>query len=128
MSNTKHYFLLSALVIYQRDKIERTRHFNILVTSDKKTINRAQIGNAQQQAQVRFFTEFDTENKSEVVDVFMQSVSHLGEMSEAEFHQEFDYPGKPELEGDPVQEPDAPEALAKPVLEEVVTDQANDTE
>lgn len=96
----KHYFLLAAQVIYQKDKLERSRNFNILITSDTKTVNRAQLGRAQQQAQVRYFTEFDSEQNSNVVDVFIQGVSHLGEMTEAEFHGEFDYPGKPEPEPD----------------------------
>ena len=96
----KHYFLLAAQVIYQKDKLERSRNFNILIMSDTKTVNRAQLGRAQQQAQVRYFTEFDSEQKSNVVDVFIQGVSHLGEMTEAEFHGEFDYPGKPEPEPD----------------------------
>ena len=94
----KHYFLLAVQVIYQKDKLERSRNFNILIMSDTKTVNRAQLGRAQQQAQVRYFTEFDSEQKSNVVDVFIQGVSYLGEMSEAEFHGEFDYPGKPEAE------------------------------
>ena len=96
----KHYFLLAAQVIYQKDKLERSRNFNILITSDTKTVNRAQLGRAQQQTQVRYFTEFDSEQKSNVVDVFIQGVSHLGEMTEAEFHGDFDYPGKPEPEPD----------------------------
>ena len=94
----KHYFLLAAQVIYQKDKLERSRNFNILIMSDTKTVNRAQLGRAQQQSQVRYFTEFDSKQKSNVVDVFIQGVSYLGEMSEAEFHGEFDYPGKPEAE------------------------------
>jgi len=105
----KHYFLLAAQVIYQKDKLERSRNFNILITSDTKTVNRAQLGRAQQQAQVRYFTEFDSEQKSNIVDVFIQGVSHLGEMTEAEFHGEFDYPGKPEaVENEPMTDP-APE-------------------
>ena len=96
----KHYFLLAAQVIYQKDKLERSRNFNILITSNTKTVNRAQLGRAQQQAQVRYFTEFDSEQNSNVVDVFIQGVSHLGEMTEAEFHGDFDYPGKPEPEPD----------------------------
>ena len=96
----KHYFLLAAQVIYQKDKLERSRNFNILIMSNTKTVNRAQLGRAQQQSQVRYFTEFDSEQKSNVVDVFIQGVSYLGEMSEAEFHGEFDYPGKPEPEPD----------------------------
>ena len=96
----KHYFLLATQVIYQKDKLERSRNFNILIMSDTMTVNRAQLGRAQQQAQVRYFTEFDSEQKSNVVDVFIQGVSHLGEMTEAEFHSDFDYPGKPEPEPD----------------------------
>ena len=114
----KHYFLLAAQVIYQKDKLERSRNFNILIMSDTKTVNRAQLGRAQQQAQVRYFTEFDSEQKSDVVDVFIQGVSHLGEMTEAEFHGDFDYPGKPEPEpdtGNPV-ENDA-DSMADPAPE-----------
>ena len=85
----KHYFLLAALVVYQRDKLERQKPLNVLIPSDTATVNRSQLGRAQQQAQVRFFTEFDRERKSEVVDVFVQSVSYLGEMTEKEFHAEF---------------------------------------
>ena len=96
----QHYFLLAAQVIYQKDKLERSRNFNILITSNTKTVNRAQLGRAQQQSQVRYFTEFDSEQKSNVVDVFIQGVSYLGEMTEAEFHGDFDYPGKPETEPD----------------------------
>lgn len=85
----KHYFLLAALVVYQRDKLERQKPLNVLIPSDTATVNRGQLGRAQQQAQVRFFTEFDRERKSEVVDVFVQSVSYLGEMTDKEFHAEF---------------------------------------
>ena len=121
----KHYFLLAAQVIYQKDKLERSRNFNILITSDTKTVNRAQLGRAQQQAQVRYFTEFDSEQKSNVVDVFIQGVSYLGEMTEAEFHGEFDYPGKPEPEpdtGNPVEN----EKMADPAPE--ITDSVPLTE
>lgn len=112
----KHYFLLAAQVIYQKDKLERSRNFNILIMSDTKTVNRAQLGRAQQQAQVRYFTEFDSEQKSNVVDVFIQGVSHLGEMTEAEFHGEFDYPGKPEPEPTTA-EPVEDEKMADPAPE-----------
>ena len=85
----KHYFLLATLVVYQRDKLERQKPLNVLIPSDTASVNRSQLGRAQQQAQVRFFTEFDRERKSEVVDVFVQSVSYLGEMTDKEFHAEF---------------------------------------
>ena len=121
----QHYFLLAAQVIYQKDKLERSRNFNILITSEHPFVNRAQLGRAQQQAQVRYFTEFDTDQKSTVVDVFIQSVSHLGEMAEAEFHAGFNYPGKPEpeptndepVEDEPMADP-APEITDSELLTE----------
>lgn len=107
----KHYFLLAALVVYQRDKLERQKPLNVLISSNTATVNRSLLGRAQQQAQVRFFTEFDREQKSEVVDVFVQSVSYLGEMTEKEFHAEFyidpDAPVQAELDlgnGEPVED------------------------
>ena len=123
----QHYFLLAAQVIYQKDKLERSRNFNILITSDTKTVNRAQLGRAQQQAQVRYFTEFDDEQKSNVVDVFIQGISHLGEMTEAEFHGDFDYPGKsePEFDFDNPDEKDA-DGMADPAPE--ITDSETLTE
>ena len=121
----QHYFLLAAQVIYQKDKLERSRNFNILLTSEHPFVNRAQLGRAQQQAQVRYFTEIDTDQKSTVVDVFIQSVSHLGEMTEAEFHAGFNYPGKPEpepttgmpVEDEPMADP-APETTDSELLTE----------
>ena len=112
----QHYFLLAAQVIYQKDKLERSRNFNILLTSEHPFVNRAQLGRAQQQAQVRYFTEFDTDQKSTVVDVFIQSVSNLGEMTEAEFHAGFNYPGKPEPEPT-TDEPVEDEPMADPAPE-----------
>lgn len=85
----KHYFLFAALVVYQRDKLERTKPLNILITSDEQIVTRPQLGRAQQQAQVRFVTEFDPEQKATITDVFMQSVSYLGYMDEKTFHGEF---------------------------------------
>lgn len=130
----QHYFLLATQVIYQKDKLERSRNFNILITSKHPFVNRAQLGRAQQQAQIRYFTEFDTDQKSTVVDVFIQSVSNLGEMTEAEFHAGFEYPGKPEPEpntGEPVEaEPmgnPAPEITDSETLTEIpVEDVAKD--
>ena len=118
----QHYFLLAAQVIYQKDKLERSRNFNILITSNTKTVNRAQLGRAQQQAQVRYFTEFDSEQKSNVVDVFIQGVSHLGEMTEAEFHGEFGYPGKPE----PKPEIAETETVSETPVENVTLDDGTD--
>ena len=131
----KHYFLLAALVVYQRDKLERQKPLNILITSDTATVNRGQLGHAQQQAQVRFFTEFDRERKSEVVDVFVQSVSHLGEMTEKEFHAEFyvdpDAPvqAEPAPEtGDPVEDAGDADQSSEATAEETAAAEAPETE
>ena len=135
----KHYFLLAALVVYQRDKLERQKPLNVLIPSDTATVNRSQLGRAQQQAQVRFFTEFDRERKSEVVDVFVQSVSYLGEMTEKEFHAEFyidpnaPEPVEPAPEtGEPVEDQTAAEGNAEQsseaAAEETATAEAPETE
>lgn len=125
----KHYFLLAALVVYQRDKLERQKPLNVLIPSDTATVNRSQLGRAQQQAQVRFFTEFDRERKSEVVDVFVQSVSYLGEMTEQEFHAEFyvdpNAPAEPEpMTGEPVEEDTAAVGDAEPSSEATAEEDA----
>lgn len=134
----KHYFLLATLVVYQKDKLERTKPLNILITSDDQIVTRSQLGRAQQQAQVRFFTEFDRERKSEVVDVFVQSVSHLGEMTEKEFHAEFYVdPNAPaaEPEGEPIddgltgpEDTGEAEQLSEAPAEETATADAPETE
>lgn len=131
----KHYFLLAALVVYQRDKLERQKPLNVLIPSDTATVNRSQLGRAQQQAQVRFFTEFDRERKSEVVDVFVQSVSYLGEMTEKEFHAEFyidpnaPEPVEPAPEtGEPVEDAGNAEQSSEATAEETATADAPETE
>ncbi len=126
----KHYFLMAAVVVYQRENLERHKMLNLLMTSDTQTINRSQLGRAQQQAQVRFFTEFDKERKSNVVDVFMQSVSYLGEMTEKEFHAEFYIDpnasaAEPEPEtGEPVEEDTAAVGDAEPSSEATAEEDA----
>ena len=131
----KHYFLLAALVVYQRDKLERQKPLNVLIPSDTATVNRSQLGRAQQQAQVRFFTEFDRERKSEVVDVFVQSVSYLGEMTEKEFHAEFyvdpnaPVQAEPAPEtGEPVEDAGDAEQSSEATAEETATADAPETE
>ena len=131
----KHYFLLAALVVYQRDKLERQKPLNVLISSNTATVNRSLLGRAQQQAQVRFFTEFDREQKSEVVDVFVQSVSYLGEMTEKEFHAEFYIdPNAPEQAepapetGEPVEDAGDAEQSSEAAAEEAATAEAPETE
>ena len=129
----KHYFLMAAVVVYQRESLERQKPLNVLMTSDTQTINRSQLGRAQQQAQVRFFTEFDKERKANVVDVFMQSVSYLGEMTEKEFHAEFyidpDAPAEPALEtGEPVEDAGDADQSSEATAEETATADTPETE
>lgn len=131
----KHYFLMAAVVIYHRESWERQKTLNVLLTSDTQTINRSQLGRAQQQAQVRFFTEFDKERKADVVDVFMQSVSYLGEMTDKEFHAEFyvdpnaPEPVEPAPEtGEPVEDAGDAEQSSEAAAEEAATAEAPETE
>lgn len=112
---TKHYFLLATQVVYTLEDNQGIIPLNILLVSEEQTVNRAQLGKAQQQAQVRFFTEFDKERKSQVSDVFIQSVSYLGEMTAKDFHGD-------QYEEPPVATPEAPtEATAPLAMEEPTT-------
>lgn len=89
----KFYFLFAAQILYVRDGLERTRNFNILMTNpDSDTVTRHMLGRVQQSAQVRFFTEFDTERKAQVLDVFIIGTNRLGGMTAEEFHKGFEVP------------------------------------
>lgn len=94
----KHYYLVSALVVYQKDKLERTKPLNVLMPVNNNLFGRTELAIAQRQVHIRFIKEYDPEGKAEVLDIYNQSISYLGEMTEAEFHGEFDYPGKPKPE------------------------------
>lgn len=99
-----HYFIIAAQVIYQRDKLERSKPMNFLLASKTQTVTRRQLAQAQHALQVKFLSEIAPDGKSQITDVFTQSISYLGEMTEAEFHGEFDYPGKPAPEPEEVVE------------------------
>lgn len=86
--DTKHYYLMAAQVVYSVDGNNGMVNLNVIIVSDEMMVTRAQLGRAQQQAQVRFFKEYDTEQKSKVSDVFILSISHLGEMTAKDFHGE----------------------------------------
>lgn len=90
MAEKVHYFLFATQVLYAREGLERTRNFNVMLPTENDFVNRKGLGLAQQQAQVRFYTEFDTHRTAEIKDVFILSISHLGAMTEAEFHAGFE--------------------------------------
>lgn len=98
MSNLKkHYFLISAIVISvpisEAANIDKpdvsvtvtSVPTNGIVISDHREFGVAQIAKAQQVAQQNFFRHVDHESV-QVVDVIIQSINHLGFMTDAQFH------------------------------------------
>lgn len=88
----KYYFLIGAMLVYTDGIKEKTKHYNVLVVSDFNYVNRKQIGLAQQQAQVRFFSHTEEKEKKTypVTDVYIQSINRLGYMTFNEFHEGFE--------------------------------------
>lgn len=84
----KHYFLFAALVVYQRDKLERT---NRSTSSSPRTDRSSPVRSlAVPSSRHRSSSSPSSiEQKATITDVFMQSVSYLGYMDEKTFHGEF---------------------------------------
>lgn len=96
-----HYFLISSLLCYvsvnelnmakakgsgaEGQLAVDTMPITCLVVSDRREFGIAQLAKAQQAAQQQFFKRVD-HTSVEVVDVLVQNVSHLGLMTEEEFH------------------------------------------
>ena len=83
---SKFYYLASLRVVFLLKEHELSKEFNVLMPNDDDFVTRRHLGQCQQQAQIRFKQQFDPENRAEVVDVLVTSVSRLGEMTEEQFH------------------------------------------
>lgn len=100
----KHYFLFATQVVYQKHKLEYSRNYNVLINSENPFVTHDDLGHVQQMAQVRHFTEFDTHQRYRILDVFIQSVSHLGLMTEDEFKASFTPSNEPEEKSKTIQD------------------------
>lgn len=81
-----HYFLIGAKVNFRtkEGKIGAV-DVNAIVTSPSKNFPGRLLAKAQQIAQINFFKKIDEEMDTEVFDVFISGVNHLGLMTVAEF-------------------------------------------
>jgi hypothetical protein len=82
----QHYFLIAGQVIFHTKDGETGQvMLNGIVTNDTRNFPARLIGKAQQILQLLFFKKIEDPTVT-VVDVPIYSVSHLGIMTEKEFH------------------------------------------
>lgn len=85
-----HYFMVSGSVTFRNPAEEGSLGsypFNAVVTNEVNLFPVRMIGKAQQSLQLQFFQKME-DPSLEVVDVHLLSVTHLGWMTEKEFHGE----------------------------------------
>ena len=100
MSNTEeqekaHYFLSSMTVVGMPVKGGNGQArwtCNIMTVKPKNYISRKDIAMSQQSAMNRFVNEIDQKQDFQIIDVEIGSISYLGHMTKAEFHEGFDIP------------------------------------
>ena len=84
-SKVQHYHLVAGMVLFVRegsDEIEQM-NLNTTLTGDDRNVTARQIGIAQQGLQMRLFERVGPQ--VEVKDVFIISVSYLGQMTPEKF-------------------------------------------
>jgi hypothetical protein len=84
MSNKRHYFLVSARLLFQQDADSAWEevYLNTTIASDQPQVIAKQIGRAQQGLQMLLF---EKRGPVKVADVFIMAISKLGFMTEKEF-------------------------------------------
>lgn len=89
MSDTKprHHYLASTQVIYIEKGIRNQMGVNALLVLDDKNVTQHAIGHIQQIAQITFYRISGKQHSPDlnIVDVFIQGISYLGHMTEADF-------------------------------------------
>lgn len=99
-----YHFLIAGKVIFVTEEGNPgTQELNCVITSPTNTFPSKLIGKAQQTLQYRFAKQIGEEVKVNFLDVFIQSVSPLGRMTEDVFN---------EIEDAPKPKPEAPATTA----------------
>lgn len=112
----QHYFLVAGQVIFHTNEGEHGQiMLNALVTNDARNFPARLIGRAQQALQMHFFKRMPDPTKVTVDDVPIYSISHLGIMTEKDFHAAPEgmklaekIPGNPFADGDQPTAPSTP--------------------
>lgn len=90
MDNPQHHWLVAGqIVVKYKDGEQKETNMNALILTQRKAFTKQDIGKAQQALQLRFYKEVPQDPDTEVIDVFMVSVSYLGLMSQKDFHDGF---------------------------------------
>jgi hypothetical protein len=87
-----HYFLVCGQVVFHTKDGETGQvMLNAVVTNDSRNVPARLIGKAQQALQLHFFKQLEDPTNT-VLDVVIHAFSHLGNMTEKEFHHRPDNP------------------------------------
>lgn len=84
-ASKRHYHMFSIMVIYQEQAKERRQFLNTVVPSEHPYVNTMDLARVQQQTQIRFQQTFDPQKKFKLLDLYVQSISYMGHMSDMEF-------------------------------------------
>lgn len=90
----QHYWLIAGQAHFVADGAFHTRNLNALSVTPKKFLNQTELAKSQQTIQARLvrqtFPDGNLPADFKFVDVFVMSVSWMGQMTEAEFLQGHD--------------------------------------
>lgn len=93
----QHYYLASVTLLFMDGQNMVSYPMNVMSVTDSPKTTRKVLGLMQQQAQVNLFGKFPEIAKTGVMDVIINGISYLGEMTHEEFHAGFlDEAPKPE--------------------------------
>ena len=81
----RHYHMFSIMVIYSEGGREKRQFMNSVSPSEQPYVNSMDLARVQQQTQVRFQQVFDPQKKAKLLDLYVQSISYMGHMTNAEF-------------------------------------------
>lgn len=90
----KHHWLVAGYVIYadpnNPDQENGQVSLNTMITTTEQALIRDDLGRAQAGLMQRFVLETTVGKTSQIKDVFLIAITHLGLMTEAQFQQGFD--------------------------------------
>ncbi|RWB40485.1 MAG: hypothetical protein EOQ44_25445 [Mesorhizobium sp.] len=97
MSSKSHFWLVAAQVVVLNPKTGEQRvSLNALINTPAQVFTRGDLAKAQKAVLGRFGSTAQLGKEDQVADVFIISISHLGETSPEEFHAGFDMPAAPQ--------------------------------
>ena len=108
----RHYHMFSIMVIYLEAGKERRQFLNTVNPSDHAYVNSMDLARVQQNTQFRFQSVFDKQKKFKLLDLYVQSISYMGHMTDEEFDGGFSALTAPKAPEPPAQEPGEEEVVA----------------